>query len=320
MRRLAPALCGLILSTSVPALDIKASPTVINYAGTFGVTWNGAPGKPGDWLGIYTAGAPDSNPWMWVMAEAPSWTWLTQAYYPVNANYEFRLFCCNSFQKLGTSNHVWVQDPNAPVVVPSPQPAPDPTPQPQPSGAVVYDLTGATWYPGPIINGMNYSPGANSSYVGTIGPWPSPPGEIDYVTTPAPGPLPYGGKIIFRYRLTNGPLLGTVDPVAISSLHLHIQRRGDNWGGQGGYAWYRAWSLDGTTLTNVPNGEFTISVPLTGDHWTGVFTAPHQDFASLLANAEVVGFTFGDAQSKGHGNQNSTGARVEIIEYTIRGP
>jgi hypothetical protein len=301
-------------------LDIKASPNVINYGGVTGVTVNGAPGKPGDWIGLFTYLAPDANPWVWVKAEAPSFTWVLPAYLPVAACYDFRLFSQYSFNRIGSSNCVWVQDPNAPVVVPAPQPDPQPVPQPQPSdGSVIYDLTSATWNPGPIINGVNYSPGASSSYVRAIGPWPAPPGEIDYVTTPAPGPLPYGGKIVFRFRLSNGPLLGTVDPVHIASLSLHIQRRGDNWSGQGGYAWYRAWSIEGTSLTNVPSGEFILSVPLTGEHWTGVFTAPHQDFASLLADADVIGFTFGDAQSKGHGNQNSSGARVEILQYTVHG-
>jgi hypothetical protein len=314
MKRLAAALCGLILSTSVSALDIKASPTIINYGGVFGVTWNGAPGKPGDWLGIYTAGAPDSNPWMWVMAEAPSWTWLTQAYYPVNANYEFRLFCCHSFQKLGTSNHVWVQDPNAPQPVPQPQP----DQRPDTHGPVVYDLSNATWYPGPTIGGRNYSVNA-APFQRTL-TW-SPSTEVDYVTTAVPGALPYGGKVVMRFRLSGGPLRGTVEPTAISVVSLHTQRPGDDWQAGPVTQWYRGWTHAAAILNNVPDGEFEIVADLEPNSWTGVWTAPHADFGNLLANANVIGFTFGDAGSKGHGNVcPQGGCRLEVLEYTVRGP
>jgi len=300
------------------AVSLVASPTIINVGGLFGVTWNGAPAEVGDWIGLYTAGSPDSSPWVWVMGEAPSYTWTLPATVPPNANYEFRLFSKYSFNRIGTSNHVWVQDPNYAT---SPVPVPVPQPDPQPTSGVLYDLTGAMWYPGPIINGVDYSPGTPDYYVGTIGPWPHPPGEIDYVTTPAPGALPLYGRIVFRFRLKNGPLLGTVEPYSSAMIFLHIQRRGDTWSGQGQYDWYRAWSLDCTFLINVPEGAFTLNVPLTADQWGGVMSgAPHQDFANLLANADVLGFTFGDAQSKGHGNQNSTGATIEILEFKVYSP
>jgi hypothetical protein len=293
-------------------ISLLASPTIINAGGIFGLTWNGAPSQRGDWCGLFDADAPDTHPHLWIMAEAPSYTWTLPAVFPPQRNYQFRMFSRYSFNKLGSSNHVWIQDPYAQQ--------PQPTPQPQPSGTLLYDLTGATWYPGPIINGQNYSPGAQSSYQRIIGPWPNP-GEIDYVTTPAPGPLPYGGKLVTRFRLINGPLLGTVEPLAIASLNLHLQRRGDyNFSGQGQYAWYRAWPLEGIILNNIPSGEFQLIIPLTGDQWTGVFTAPHQDFAALLADVENIGFTFGDSQSKGHGCQNSTGATIEVLEFKVYSP
>jgi hypothetical protein len=291
-------------------ISLVASPTIINAGGIFGLTWNGAPGQPGDWCGLFDADAPDTHPHLWVMAEAPSYTWTLPAVFPPQRNYQFRMFSRYSFNKLGSSNHVWIQDPYAA------QPDPQPTPQPQPSGSLLYDLTNAIWYPGPIINGQNYSPGAQSSYQRIIGPWPSP-GEIDYITTPCPGPLPLGGKIIFRCRLSNGPLLGTVDPIAIANLNLHIRRRGDNWTGQGKYAWYRTWAIEGIVLNNIPSGEFELITPLTPEHWTGVFTAPNQDFAALLADPEDIGITCGDSQSKGHGVQNSTGATLEILKYEV---
>jgi hypothetical protein len=311
MKWLAPALCGLILSTSVPALDIKASPTVINYAGTFGVTWNGAPGKPGDWLGIYTAGAPDSNPWMWVMAEAPSWTWLTQAYYPVNANYEFRLFCCNSFQKLGTSNHVWVQDPNAP----QPQPEPQPVPQPQPAAAL-QDYSNVAWQPGPIIGGRNYSSPGLAEFDGVTF---HPGGNVDYVTTPVQGPLPYGGSVKFRFRLHGGPLRGEVDGGS-SGIFLHFQRAGDTWTAQGQYNCYRLWNNRDVSLTGLVGGDYEVESPLTEQHWSGVLSGCSQpEFQAALSGASVIGWTHLDSQSKGHGNTGN-GVRLEVLEFTVRGP
>jgi hypothetical protein len=160
------AALALILSTGIAQgqPSLAASPPMINAGEIFGVTWNGAPAKAGDWIGLYTAGSPDTNPWLWVKAEAPSYTWTLAATVPPNARYEFRLFCCSSFQKLGTSNQVWVQDPYAGL---PPAPPPNPQPQPQP-GNVLYDYTDAVWYPGPVINGRQYSEGAVSQFQGAV--------------------------------------------------------------------------------------------------------------------------------------------------------
>jgi hypothetical protein len=320
MKRLAAALCGLILSTSVQALDIKASPKIINYGGVTGVTVNGAPGKPGDWIGIFTYQAPDANPWVWVKAEASSFTWVLPAYLPVSTCYDFRLFSQWSFTRLGSSNCVWVQDPNAPVQTPDPvpQPQPDPKPQTDPHGAVVYDLTNATWYPGPTIGGRNYS--VNASPFQRVLTW-SPSTEVDYVTTGVSGALPYGGKLVMRFRLSGGPLRGTVEPTAISVVSLHMQRPGDDWQAGPVTQWYRGWTHAAAILNNVPDGEFEIVADLEPNSWTGVWTAPHADFGNLLANANVIGFTFGDAGSKGHGNVcPQGGCRLEVLEFTVRRP
>jgi hypothetical protein len=303
----------LALSVEAKALELRASPSVINYGGVLGLTWNGAPGKPGDWVGLFTYQSPDANPWVWIKAEATSYTWVLPAYLPVSACYDFRLFSQWSFNKLGSSNCVWVQDPNQPVAV-EPAPAPDPAPAPAP--APLHDYTGALWTPGPNINGVQYSPNASPSVGGVTFPTN---GEIDYVTTPAAGALPYGGKVRFRFRLHGGPLIGSTGSHS-SGLFLHFQQAGDNWTGQGAYNCYRQWSNEPVFLSGVTGPqEFEIEVPLTENHWGGVLSGCAQgQFQAALAGVAQIGWTHLDDQSKGHGNKTSVpGTRIEVLEYKV---
>jgi hypothetical protein len=310
MRRLAAALCGLILSTSVSALDIKASPKIINYGGVTGVTVNGAPGKPGDWIGIFTYQAPDANPWVWVKAEASSFTWALPAYLPVSTCYDFRLFSQWSFTRLGSSNCVWVQDPNAPVQTP------DPVPQPQPQQPITHDYSNVAWQPGPIIGGRNYSSPGLAEFDGVTF---HPGGNVDYVTTPVQGPLPYGGSVKFRFRLHGGPLRGEIDGGS-SGIFLHFQRDGDTWSAQGQYNCYRLWNNRDVSLTGLVGGDYEVESPLTEQHWSGVLSGCSQaEFQSALSQASLIGWTHLDSQSKGHGNTGN-GVRLEVLEYTVRGP
>jgi hypothetical protein len=297
------ALLSALSTLPARALDLVASPLLINEGGTFGVTWNGAPAKDGDWIGLYSAGAPDSSPWVWVR-----YTWTLPAVVPPGAAYEFRLFCCYSFARLGVSNQVWVQDPS------NPQPQPQ-----QPQLPAAYDYSDTTWQPGPIIGGRNWSSPGSPEYDGVtfhVG------GNVDYVTTQAAGPLPYGGKIRFRFRLHGGPLYGMVEPIASSGVFLHFQRAGDTWTGQGAYNCFRLWSHQDVSLSGKVGGDYEVEVPLTEQHWGGVFAGCSQaEFMAALSQVDKLGWTHLDAESKGHGNQAfAAGTRIEVLEYRVLNP
>jgi hypothetical protein len=310
------AALALILSPGIvqgqPSL--AASPPVINAGDIFGVTWNGAPAKAGDWMGLYTAGSPDTNPWLWVKAEAPSYTWTLPATVPANASYEFRLFCCSTFQKLGSSNRVWVQDPYAPQPPPQepePEPEPDPQPQPQP-GTVLYDYTNAVWYPGPVLNARQFSEGAVSQFQGAVN-YPKG-GQINYVTTPALGPLPAGGRIVFTMEVISGPLVGTEEPISAGQIFVYFQAAGDDWRSDG----KRWWSHQSAPVAKVADGRWTLDVPLTYEHWCSVFTCSTPEaFIAALAQVATIGFT-GGSNSKGLGLQDLEGdAWLRIVEYSV---
>jgi hypothetical protein len=298
------------------AEDITASPSLINQQGTFGVTWNGMPGERGDWIGLYSVNAPDSNPWLWVQAEAPSYTWTLPAVFPVG-EYEFRMFDDFSFDKIGESNALRIQDPYAPFLIDDlpidTRPNPAPNPAPIDNSRVVYDLSNVMWDEG--------APGRDASYYDGVS---FAGGEVNYVTTPVPGPLPYGGKLVATLKLTDGPLVSSdgVQPLNLVNLNFFIQRLGDDWTGRGAFNDYRQWG-GGIVLNDKADGTFVAEVPLLPQHWNGVFDAGSDaGFAATLANAWRIGWTHGDALSAGHGNADAGGApaKIEVVEFKILAP
>lgn len=99
---------------------------------------------------------------------------------------------------------------------------------------------------------------------------------------------------------------------------LYLQRAGDNMSGAGAYEFYRFWS-GATKLTGA--GDYTVSVPLTYNIWTGVMGRSDQNgFAACLANLQNIGFTFGDpgAGASGHGVYVTNGTmRFTLKNFTI---
>lgn len=307
--------------------SLVASPTTINHCGVFGVTWNNAPANNWDWIGVYEHDAPDTNPVWWVWAMATSYTWVINPGCTPNVNksYEFRMFCCNGFMRLGSSNYVWVQDPNTPQS-PTPQ---DPGPIQGPNTAnpaptntapagqtLLYDYTDAVWYTGPVINGQTYSTNAAGAFQGAVN-FPSN-GEIDYVTTPSSGPLPSGGTIVFTLDVSNGPLIGTEEPTGAGQIFVYFQKRGDNWAGDTGHRW---WSNASAHVASQVGGRWTISVPLTYSNWCSVLTCRNQtEFLLALGDVENIGWT-GGSNSKGHGLRDADGAAwLRVVEYKVYRP
>jgi hypothetical protein len=283
--------------------EIVATP-LMNIGQPFGATWTGMPGEPGDWVGLYSVGAPDTNPWLWIHGEDDAYTWLLPGVFPAG-DYEFRMFDDYSFERIGTSNVVHIQDPSQPFTMV------DDAPIAIEVRATVQDYSGATWTPGPTINGLNYS-GPHGSFVGTLNFVAG--ADVDYVTTPVLGALPYGGSLKMTFELQGGPLIGSTGSHS-SGLFLYIEPANNNWSGEG-----RIWSAQPVFLSGVESGTFTLEVLLTPEHWSGVL-GDEPDFAGTLANAAKIGFTFLDDQSKGHGNKDMDGnATLRVADFKVLSP
>lgn len=142
---------------------------------------------------------------------------------------------------------------------------------------------------------------------------------VHYVVERAPS-LQLGQLVTLSFNVSGG---GTVLPVqgATAQVSLFMQRRGDNLTGSGAYQQYRYWHQPAAPLVS---GDGTISCTLTPDQWTDVFGTPGTDFpnqfADCVANAEMIGMTFGDpgAGAAGHGCYVANGqARFTLKSFTI---
>jgi hypothetical protein len=294
--------------------NLVASPSIINEGQPFGVTWNGTPGEAGDWMGLYSVGAPDTNPWLWVHAEASSYTWLLPGVFP-DGDYEFRLFDDYSFEQIGESNTIHIQDPSQPFLIDD-EPI-DTRPQPQPATSkVVYDLSNVSWNEG--------APNVDATYFDTIS---FANGNVSYVTTSAPGPLPYGGSIKLTLELAGGPVVWSDGGGKLTSAgaYLYIQRAGDNWSADGEYNAYRVWADKPLMFSGAKAGQFTITVPLADTAWNGVLTdVTAAQFAATLANPGAIGFTLLNGQGKGKGEVDYTSsdgvASLNVVEFKVLAP
>jgi hypothetical protein len=197
---------------------------------------------------------------------------------------------------------------------------PGPLPGPNPSVAC------PVWTIGPIINGVNWSPGFENNPCSQDGnftfpvcshqPDPTPEPSVHAVTRPQ-GPLPYGGTLGIVFEILGEPgFEGTEEPQTINPyLSLFMQRKGDNWSGTGAFNEYR-----GYTVRNVPlaPGRHELRVPLTPDEWVAVMDhGTDQGFAELLMHIDNVGYVFG-THGKAHGacalNQ---GVRFVLHEFSV---
>lgn len=140
---------------------------------------------------------------------------------------------------------------------------------------------------------------------------------VHYVVEPAPS-LQMGQVVKLEFNVSGS---GTVVPVQgdKATVSLFMQRRGDNLTGSGPYQQYRYWH-SGAPLVN---GDGSLSCTLTPDQWGDVFGSngmEHQsEFAACVANAEMIGMTFGDpgAGATGHGCYSNGGNRFTLKNFTI---
>src|SRR5215471_6136087 len=117
---------------------------------------------------------------------------------------------------------------------------------------VAISLDPTRWLIGPVIRGKNYSPGMPSQPSATGRGWsfnfPAQDG-VHYVTTSLSGPPMGRGEVKVRFSIAgSGRLVPTQgDPPA--RMRLFLQRRGDDWSGDGAREFYRWWSVSNVVLT-----------------------------------------------------------------------
>ena len=151
----------------------------------------------------------------------------------------------------------------------------------------------ALWEIGPVISGQNYSKGEPLYTDGAIAI--NLQAQPHYVTRP--GNLL--GKSAIRLTFSvDGPLVG-VGCTTPATVSAYFQKAGDDWNTDGG-----RWWATFASVTVDHAGDYSITAPLDGP-WTSVHTmtaiSDPQAFASAKANANSVGFTFGNCEGYGHG-------------------
>jgi hypothetical protein len=182
-------------------------------------------------------------------------------------------------------------------------------------------IPAAAWEIGPIINNRNYSPGLSrpspfrDGWGFTIGPRAEP----HYVTF-RHGSLRGKTQIRMRFRV-EGPkgaiIHGASCPTGSPSLvTLYFQRGGDDWASDGG----RWWASFAKVSLRGPMPETEIVAPLNA-RWTSVLRmnarSNPNEFAAAKANADRVGFTFGNCEGFGHGARATVPVRFVVTSFQV---
>lgn len=183
-------------------------------------------------------------------------------------------------------------------------------------------MVAASWEIGPVIRGKNYSlnmplrptQDADRTWFLEFGPESGP----HYVT------FPHGslvGKTVIRGRFKiEGPpgarIWGKACPDQPSSLTLFFMSANPDWYGDGG----RWWATFATKRPLEVGAEFEVVARLDAN-WTSVLTMSREsgprEFEDALANADRVGFTFGDCESFGHGARATTTVRFRVLDFRV---
>lgn len=184
-------------------------------------------------------------------------------------------------------------------------PAPVPQPQPQPS---------SVWTVGPIINGVNYSPGV--LWEDSAFRFPTAVPGVHGVTR-SWGSVG-GGTLKLAFQIDGNATFTEVDcgsPNCVpgpGKIRLFLQRCGDDWGG-GAKASYRFYS---PPLDLVP-GDSTLAVRLSPELWTNVNGQQDADgFAAALADLCTAGMGFGGMFAM-HGVYANGDAIFTLRSYAI---
>jgi len=155
--------------------------------------------------------------------------------------------------------------------------------------------------------------------------FPNQNSSANYITVPYQATENIEGKtfsLTFEVE-SNSPTYGLSDPSSYGpiSLHLFLQRYGDDMSGSGVYAYYRWLCGDsGYILGSADNQIITVSCLLVSTSWSGVIGGSDStDFQDTLDNMGRVGFTLGGSGGWGHGVYMTDGtATFELMSATIQ--
>ena len=190
------------------------------------------------------------------------------------------------------------------------------------SGVVVAQTSAGPWEIGPIIRQHNYSFGLPRIPDNQAPTWSfaiSPTAEPHYVTF-SHGSLTGKTQIKMRFRVDGPPgavVHGAKCPSGSpSAVTLYFQREGDDWATDGG----RWWATFASVALQGPMAEVEIAAPLDAN-WTSVLemTAKHNpnEFAGAKANADRVGFTFGNCEGFGHGARATMPVKFVVSSFEV---
>lgn len=186
-------------------------------------------------------------------------------------------------------------------------------------------LTGANsrgWIIGPIIHGDNHSlkmPARPTMQgKGWTMKFPGPGGKVDYVQNFDPPTLVGATAIVMRFAVKGGgfvPFEGTAKSKA--TVTVQIQRKGDDWTGEGKMRLYRYYSRTRTVLAA---GEYEITYPLDVAHWGGVNSGPDdpEAFAACLRELDNIAVVFGGGSGAGHGVWATAPSQFTLLEMEVR--
>jgi hypothetical protein len=178
------------------------------------------------------------------------------------------------------------------------------------------------WEIGPIIQrrnysaGMPYSPSRDAKSLRfAIGPRAEP----HYVTF-RHGSLRGRSQIRMRFRIVgpNGAIVhgAKCPPNTPATVTLYFQRKSDDWATDGG----RWWATFASVQLKSPMAETEIVAPLNAI-WTSVssMTAANSPdaFSAAKANADRVGFTFGNCEGYGHGARATSPVTFVVTRFQV---
>jgi hypothetical protein len=156
--------------------------------------------------------------------------------------------------------------------------------------------------------------------------FPAPPDHVNYLMVPyhARAPHKFLSLTVKITTLSGNPVFNSRETCVggmSANVRPMIQRQGDNMISEFG----RWWSNPEHFELKPTNGNVTITVPLTPNHWSSVYgkfgnynSTTLSEFKKTLRAIQRVGLTFGGGCAFGHGINVSGGkARFELIDYRI---
>lgn len=174
------------------------------------------------------------------------------------------------------------------------------------------------WQIGPIINGVNSSPGMPSSFTTEFNfPLVTNPNanspSVHYVTTPFPSQGSLWGNmgILYSIQASEDAVFTAVDGLTPGRIALHFQRPNVDWTQLNTDRW---WSKTRPVLT--PGDHFFSADLGPVENWIKVSGVPTQtEFNSAKSSIGRVGFTFGGTGNAGHGVCLTRGSAKFIVRY-----